>query len=143
MSENARVLVVAHRTAASDELLEALVKRVEKGPAEFFLVVPNTPRGSHWMTDMNAGDTTCEQHLAGALKRWRDVGLDVTGILGDPDPLAAAQDAANQGEYDEVIVSTLPKRMSKWLHLDLPHKVQHATGLPTQHVSAHEDRASV
>jgi hypothetical protein len=141
--EKARVLVVANRTAESDELLEALVARVEQGPAEFFLVVPNTPRGSHWMTDMNSGDTTCEEHLAGALRRWKDVGLEVDGVLGDPDPLAATQDAANQGEYDELIVSTLPKRVSKWLHLDFPHKAEHATGLPTTHVAAHEARASV
>jgi hypothetical protein len=46
MSEKARVLVVANRTAASDELLEALVKRIERGAAEFFLVVPATPRGA-------------------------------------------------------------------------------------------------
>ena len=49
----------------------------------------------------------------------------------------------NDGEFDEVIVSTLPKHLSKWLHLDLPHKVAHATGLPTEHVNAHEAKASV
>ena len=43
MSEKSRVLVVANRTAASDELLEAVVQRLEKGPSEFFLVVPATP----------------------------------------------------------------------------------------------------
>ena len=42
-----------------------------------------------------------------------------------------------------MIVSTLPKTVSKWLHLDLPHKVAHATGLPTEHVTAHEAKASV
>ncbi len=52
------------------------------------------------------------------------------GRTGDADPLAAATDAVNDGEFDEVIVSTLPKHVSKWLHLDLPHKVAHATGLP-------------
>jgi hypothetical protein len=141
--EKARVLVVANRTAESDELLEALVGRVEQGPAEFFLVVPATPHGGTWMTDMNAGSQDEEAHLERALKRWRDVGLVVDGKMGDPDPLAAAQDAANMGEYDEVIVSTLPKRLSKWLKLGLPAKVAHATGLPTEHVSAREARVSV
>ena len=141
--EKARVLVVANRTAASDELLEALVARIEQGPAEFFLVVPATPRGASWMTDMNAGTAPAEENLTSALKRWHDVGIEVQGELGDPDPLAAASDAANQSKYDEIIVSTLPKHVSKWLGLDLPHKVAHATGLPTQHVSAHEAKASV
>jgi hypothetical protein len=143
MSEKARVLVVANRTAGSDELLEALVKRVEKGPAEFFLVVPATPRGAAWMTDMNAGETEAQASLDGALARWKDVGIQCIGRVGDADALAAASDAVNDGDFDEVIVSTLPKHLSKWLHLDLPHKVAHATGLPTEHVSASEAKASV
>ena len=143
MSEKSRVLVVANRTAASDELLEALVRRVEEGPAEFFLVVPATPRGAAWMTDMSAGGTEAEDALEAALARWRDAGLECMGRTGDADPLAATTDAVNDGEFDEVIVSTLPKHVSKWLHLDLPHKVAHATSLPTEHVSAHEAKASV
>jgi hypothetical protein len=143
VSEKSRVLVVANRTAASDELLEAVVQRVEKGPAEFFLVVPATPRGAAWMTDMSAGSKDAEESLEAALARWRDVGVECMGRTGDADPLAATTDALNDGDFDEVIVSTLPKHVSKWLHLDLPHKVAHATGLPMQHVTAHEAKASV
>lgn len=139
MNEKARVLVVANRTAASDELLEALVQRIERGPAEFFLVVPATPRGMSWITDMNSasGEVAAEASLKSALERWHDVGIECMGRTGDSDPLAAATDAAGDGEFDEVIVSTLPRHLSRWLHLDLPHKVAHATGLPTQHVAAH------
>jgi GABA permease len=143
MSEKARVLVVANRTAASDELFEAVQKRAEQGAAEFFLVVPATPRGASWMTDMNAGTVAAEESLQSALARWQDAGLECMGRTGDPDPLAATTDATNDGEFDEVIVSTLPKTLSKWLHLDLPHKVAHATDLPTEHVTAHEAKASV
>jgi hypothetical protein len=145
MSEKARILVVANRTAASDELLEALVRRIERGPAEFFLVVPATPRGASWITDMNSasGATGAQEALERALARWKDVGIECMGRVGDSDPLAAASDAAGDGEFDEVIVSTLPKHVSKWLHLDLPHKVAHATGLLTEHVSAHEAKAAV
>ena len=96
------------------------------------------------MTDMNAGDRgRARNALRRALERWQDVGLECIGQVGDADPLAAATDAANDGEFDEVIVSTLPKHVSKWLHLDLPHKVAHATGLPVEHVTAHEAKASV
>jgi hypothetical protein len=143
MSEKARVLVVANRTAASDELFDAVSKRAEKGEAEFFLVVPATPKGASWMTDMNAGTVAAEESLQAALARWQDVGIECMGRCGDPDPLAATSDAVNDGDFDEVIVSTLPKTLSKWLHLDLPHKVAHATGLPTEHVTAHEAKASV
>ena len=141
--EKARVLVVANRTATSDELLEALVQRVERGPAAFHLVVPSTPRGASAVLDMNSGMASADERRDAALARWRDVGLECTGATGDPDPLAAACDAANAGEFDEAIVSTLPKHVSKWLHLDLPHKVAHATGLEVEHVKAHEAKAVV
>jgi hypothetical protein len=143
VSEKSRVLVVANRTAASEELLDAVVQRGEKGPAEFFLVVPATPRGAAWMTDMSAGEGAAQESLEAALARWRDAGLECMGRTGDADPLAATTDALNDGEFDEVIVSTLPKHVSKWLHLDLPHKLAHACGLPLQHVTAHEAKASV
>ena len=55
--------------------------------------------------------------------------------VGDGDPLAAISDECNFNEYDELIVSTLPLKISKWLHLDLPRKAEAATGLPVTHVS--------
>ena len=116
---------------------------MERGPAEFHLVVPATPRGASWITDMNAGGGTAEESLRAALERWQHVGLSCSGQVGDADPLAAASDAANTTDFDEAIVSTLPQHLSKWLRLDLPHKVAHATGLPVQHVTAREAKASV
>jgi len=134
--ENARVLVVANRTAGSDELLQALRERNEREPATFHLVVPATARGVSWMADMHAGGDAAEHDLDGALERLRGAGLEIEGEIGDPDPVAAVQDAANAGSYDEVIVSTLHKTISKWLKLDLPSKAAHATGLPVTHVEA-------
>jgi hypothetical protein len=62
-------------------------------------------------------------------------GRDVTGSVGDPEPLMAIHDAINLGDYDEIIISTLPRRMSKWLRLDLVSKA-HGLGLPVTHVEA-------
>jgi GABA permease len=131
------VLVVANQTAESDELLEALQRRAEEGPAEFTLLIPATPHGIAWAADMFAGGTEAEQHRQAMLERLRSNGLDVKEAkVGDPDPLAATQDEVNFGSYDEVVVSTLPTHISKWLHLDLPRKVRAATGLPVTHVEA-------
>jgi hypothetical protein len=58
--------------------------------------------------------------------------------VGDPDPIAAVQDEVNFASYDEIVVSTLPGGISKWLKLDLPHRVERTTGLPTTHVLAQE-----
>jgi hypothetical protein len=64
-------------------------------------------------------------------------GSKVTGSLGDAEPLCAIQDAVNLGNYDEIIISTLPRRVSRWLRLDLVSKTR-ALGLPVSHVEAGE-----
>jgi hypothetical protein len=135
--EKARVLVVANKTAESPELLEALRKRAEEGAAEFTLLVPATPTGIAWAADMHAGGDEAEQHRLAFVDELRAEGLDVKEAkVGDPDPLAALQDECNFHEYDELIVSTLPLHISKWLRVDLPRKAKAATGLPVTHVVA-------
>ena len=137
MAEKADVLVVANQTAESDQLLDALRERAERGPCKFHLLVPATPHGATWAMDMHAGGEEAEEHLKRAVQRYRDAGLEVDdGKIGDPDPVAAVQDALNFKEFDEVIVSTLHRRLSRWLKLDLPHKVEHAFGKPVTHVEA-------
>ena len=133
----AKVLVIANRTAESDELLQALKDRAATGEAEFTLLVPSTPHGVAWAADMHSGGDEALDHANKAALRLREAGLQVEARVGDPDPVAAVQDAVNFDKYDEVIVSTLPLHISKWLKLDLPHKVEHATGLPVTHVVAH------
>jgi hypothetical protein len=136
---SAKVLVVANRTAESPELLEALKRRAEEGPCEFTLLVPSTPHGLAWSADMSAGGDEAEGHRQAFIDELREEGLDVTEAkVGDPDPLAAIQDECNFAEYDELIVSTLPLKVSKWLKIDLPHKAGHATGLPVRHVVGSE-----
>jgi hypothetical protein len=135
----ANVLVVANRTAESPELIEALRERAERGDAVFTLLVPSTPHGVAWAADMHSGGGEAEQHMHNAVERLRSAGVQVKeGKVGDPDPIAAVQDEVNFASYDEVIVSTLPGGISKWLKLDLPHRVERVTGLPVTHVSAHE-----
>jgi hypothetical protein len=134
--QKASVLVIANRTAGSDELLEALRERAAQGPAAFHLVVPATARGVSWVADMSAGTDAAEHDLEGALERLRGEGLEIDGEIGDGDPVAAISDAANAATYQEVIISTLHKHVSRWLKLDLPSKAAHATGLPVTHVEA-------
>jgi hypothetical protein len=143
MADTARVLVVANRTAESAELIDALKRRAAQSPVEFTMLLPSTPHGLAWVADMHAGEGEATEHLDGLVERLRDKGLEVREAkVGDPDALAAAQDEANLGDYDEIVVSTLPLHISKWLRIDLPHKVGHATGLPVTHVVAHEARAA-
>ena len=137
MEQSAHVLVVANRTADSDALLEALQERAHRGFVRFTLLVPATPHGVAWAADMHSGALEAEVRMMRALDRIRGAGLQVEGMVGDPDPVAAVQDALNAGKnFDEAIVATLPRHLSRWLKLDLPNWVRRSTGLAVTHVEA-------
>jgi hypothetical protein len=138
-SAPARVLLVANRTAATDGLRDAVRARAQHGPVTFHLVVPANPHGLHKVVDPQEGDAGVAEHaLAEALPRLSEAaGAAVTGHVGDHEPLMAIEDALNRAPYDELIISTLPRRLSRWLHLDLVSKAR-ATGLPVTHVEARE-----
>ena len=132
-----RVLVVANRTAATPRLIEAVRERAARGDCRFTLLVPNTPHGLHRVVDPEDQDTSeAEATLELALPLLEDAaGGPVEGLIGAPDPLEAILDAVNLHGFDEIIVSTLPRRVSRWLHLDLPHKLT-GLGLPVTLVTA-------
>jgi hypothetical protein len=138
-STPARVLVVAHKTAATPALLEAVRERAQRGPATFTLLVPNSARGLEALMDPEDHDSSeAQQVLELAIPLLEDAaGAPVDGIIGDPTPMDAIQDAVNVRGFDEVIISTLPARVSKWLRLDLPSKVG-GLGLPVTTVIARE-----
>lgn len=133
----AQVLVVANQTAESDELLATMRERAGRGDYEFTVLIPATPHGVAWAANMasDRGKEEAERHRDALVERLRAAGLPVKqAVIGDPDPLAAITDACNLDSYDELIVSTLPHHLSKWLHLDLQRKAAHATGLPVTSV---------
>lgn len=138
-SSPARVLVVANRTAATPALLDAVRERAARGPATFTLLVPHTARGLHRVVDPeDQGTSEAQAVLELALPLIEEAaGSPVEGIVGDPEPLAAIQDAVNLHGFDEIVISTLPTRVSKWLHLDLPAKAS-GLGLPVTTVVAKE-----
>jgi hypothetical protein len=116
------LLVVANVTAASDELLEALRNRAAKGACRFTLVMP-------------ASGVEARRRLDEALESMRNGGLDnVEGRVGDPDPIVAVMDVWDPMKFDEIIVSTLPTGSSRWLGLDLPHRLEKLTSVPVRHV---------
>jgi hypothetical protein len=135
-----RILVVAHRTAATPALLAAVRERAARGPCAFTLLVPNAAHGLHRVVDAEDQDDDAAQAvlaLALPLLEEAAAGAHVDGMVGDPEPLNAVQDAVNLKGFDEIIISTLPARVSRWLHLDLPSKLG-GLGLPVTTVSAKE-----
>ncbi len=132
-----QVLLVANRTAVSAALLDAVRARAAQSPTRFHLIVPATPRGLDRVVDPDAaGLPEATAQLERALPALAEAaGAEVSGEVGDADPLAAISDALHAGHFDELILSTLPRRLSGWLRLDLPRKAAHF-GVPVTHVEA-------
>jgi len=133
MAYKRSVLVVANRTAASDELLGALQARAEQGPIAYTLAVPPTTAGP-------GAREAATAKLEAALKRAHEANLEMTGALGPPDPLDAVAAVWDPRAFDEVIVSTLPGQASKWMLMDLPHRIARFTGVIVTHVVGSDER---
>lgn len=136
-STSPRVLVVANRTAATPALIDAVRERAQRGPATFTLLIPNPAHGLHKVVDpedQEQSEAEATLELAIPLLE-RAAGAPVEGMIGCAEPLAAIQDAINLHGFDEIIISTLPQRVSRWLKLDLPHKAA-GLGLPVTTVTA-------
>src|SRR3954465_1095744 len=146
-----RYLVVANQTLDSDELVTLVRDRAAGGPAEFWLVVPATPvkdLASNAMPipmPVMGGVSTlpgppeearrlAQINLDAAVTKLTAAGGTVTGPVAAPAPVRAVAEAVRGREFDEIIVFTLPPRLSRWLHHDLPTRLQHAFHLPVTHV---------
>jgi hypothetical protein len=137
-----RVLVVEHKTSATQPLLDAVHERASRGPCTFTLLIPNTTHGLHKVVDPNdqsVGEARGEiEQTLPALRTA--AGMDVEGIVGDPDPVAAVEDAINIYGFDELIISTPTPRVARWLRLDLPSKLS-GIGIPVTTVPSSHDAA--
>jgi hypothetical protein len=111
---NTRVLIVANRTASTPQLIDAVGRRAKAGPCEFALLVPD-------VTDRKAADWTLETAQRSLRPAARG---NVEGIVGGSDPFESVKEAVRDGSFDEIIISTLSKKTSKWLRRDLIRRVE-------------------
>lgn len=124
-----RILVVANRTAATPLLIDTVRNKAAERPCTFMLLIPNEPR-------KGGADWTLETALP---LLERAAGAPVEGMVGEEDPFEAVSSALRDRGFDEVIVSTLPKRVSEWLRRDLPHRIERL-GVPVTTISQREER---
>jgi hypothetical protein len=136
-----RYLVVANQTLGSDPLLATIQRLHRAGPSAFRIVVPVTPPRDHVWTEGEARAVATDR-LDAALQRLRRVGIEADGKAGDESPMLAIEDAIrDDGPFDTIVLSTLPPRLSRWLKVDLPRRVESAFGLEVIHVVGEPERA--
>jgi flavin-binding protein dodecin len=147
-----RYLVVANRTVGSPELERVVRERMAAGLAEFHVLVPTTIgawalgagmdpvsgyANSSGVAEVHEeAEREAESRLEEVLDRLRRAGVAATGEVGSSDPLAAVDGVLQRGSFDEVIVSTLPATVSRWLRLDLPRRIERRSNLPVTHVES-------
>ena len=130
MPEPARILVVANRTAATPALVDAVRERSLRGPCSFVLLVPQLA------CEVSYGDEEARKTIELAIPLLEQAaGGAVASMIGPADAFLAVERALVHERFDEVIISTLPERVSHWLRRDLPSRVA-ALGVPVTVVTA-------
>jgi hypothetical protein len=125
-----RILVVANQTAGGPAFMRAINERMRQGPCVFTLVVPATPPQEHATWEEGEARDIARRRMEKAVEELRAAGADITGVVGDASPVLAINDALIENPCDEIILSTLPSGISRWLKKDLPHRVEQRFGLP-------------
>jgi hypothetical protein len=132
-----RVLVIANKTLADENLLQRLAEYMAERPCRFYVLIPAgqlTHNGSA-ATD-NGTRGAAAKRLYDTLRFLNEMGADASGEVSEQPPMAAVAELLSTQEFDEVLVATLPPGTSGWLAQDLPQRVAQAFGRPVEHFSA-------
>jgi hypothetical protein len=132
-------LVVGNQTLDSPALAAAIAERMERGPVAFHVVVPATPAGRGLTWDEDDARRVAGERLERMLTRLRGLGATVTGEIGAPDPIEAVEDALRRREVDEILLSTLPPGISRWLGQDVPTRLKGSVAVPVVVLTAERD----
>lgn len=129
-----RILVVANQTLGGPKVMDWLRERVAEGPCAIHVLVPANVDTQSWVHDDDTDQELAEQRLSDGLNRFVELGVEVTGEVGDPRPMDAILDVLRRMTFHEILLSTLPVGISRWVRLDLVHRVERVTTLPVTHL---------
>ena len=124
------VLIVANQTLPSQALADAIADRIRAGVSSFYVVVPATPIAKGMTWDEDASRHEARDRLDRFLAHLAEQGVEAGGEVGDRDPVAAVRDALRSREVDELVLSTFPPGISRWLGQDIPSKLRHNVNVP-------------
>ena len=130
-------LVVGNQTLAGPELTAPIAERIAAGdPTKFHVVVPATPVQEGFTWDEDKAYAAARDRLEAMVGHLKTMGAEATGEVGHKDPVEAARDALRRHPADEVILSTLPPGISRWLGQDAPTRLKAAIAVPVVVVTA-------
>lgn len=153
-----RYLVVANQTVGGLALNRTIQQRMQAGPSEFHVLVPATlskdyaaarrlatfsvdPTSGYTFGDLGAlplhdeeGQRRAQERLDEELLQLIQAGASPTGEVGEPDPMAAIATVLARADFDEVLLSTLPASVSRWVRMDLPTRVARRFGVKVTHI---------
>ncbi|MBV9818919.1 MAG: hypothetical protein JOZ07_11290 [Solirubrobacterales bacterium] len=128
-------LAVANRTAAGNELLDALrekaAQETDRRERLFLVLVPQE-------SGEGSAARRARTRLSLVLGRLRDAELTAAGMIGDPDPYTAIMTVLQSFRVDDIIISTFPETKSGWLRADLVDRVRAASGKQVEHIVPHD-----
>jgi len=125
------LLVVANQTVDSPGLMTALGDRARQGAIRVTLLAPVL-----WSEREEA-----RARLDAACEVLRAEGIEAEGVLGDADPVVAVQEVWDPGRFDEIVVSTFATGASRWMQVDLPHRVAKLTDCTVRHIESRPEPA--
>lgn len=133
------VLIIANKTLGGPEMLDRIRQlATPAGAARFYLLVPATPIGeSPWDGydyRREVGFEEAKRRLEQCRELISDLGAEVDGEVGEADPIDAVRDLFDRGRsFDRILLSTFTSGFSRWLRLDVPHRLGRITDVPIEH----------
>ena len=139
----ARYLIVANQTLCAEQLTEKVRQLLSEGECRFHIVVPATHTRDHAFYTEGASHAVAERRLEAALERFRGLGCQVDGEVGDASAFLAVRDCLlADASYDGIILSTLQRGVSRWLKQDLPHRLERTFGIPVTQLTGQYEAIS-
>lgn len=137
-------LLVANQTLDSPALQQWARQAVADSPdgCHIHLVVPATRVPGVVVWTEGEARAAAERRLADALTKFASMGAKVDGEVGDEHPHIAATNALREGDYDAVVVSTLPATVSRWLKLDVVSRLRKESTVPVMHIEFDQQPAT-
>jgi sirohydrochlorin ferrochelatase len=120
------LLVVANQTVDSPDLASALENRALQGPIHVTLLVPV----------LYSEREEARGRLDEACAALRERGIEAESVMGDADPMVAVQEVWDPGRFDEIVVSTFATGASRWMQIDLPHRIAKMTDCTVRHIES-------